>query len=605
MDSPKLENKNSLERGEKLQPDSDEVYKAMGVLRFFDATFSSIKLYPPDNPVVKKSVDSFYERIKEFLDEYEELIVRIEEFSFSYKGEIVFQDEEKKSSLPFFFFKDGMREISFHEGLDKKELRDFLEVIKEESELPLEDSDIVNSLWIKDFAHIRYFAIDEFLDTDIGKGGEETSHVDRKEFSKGSIGLTADDKIDLYKRSIALGLQLNPELKEEEDDENLENLINLPYHIAAACEGKTPELKSMLLECREMPPMVAMVNMLLEILFLEERHDQFSATLNVLNQCHKEVIYKSNFALASLILARIQELKDMFPRESEEKEKSLERILQKTKEESFMTFLKNLFLDGRIKDYDSFFQYLTLIGPNAIPLVGDIWEHSKDPFLLQKASTFLQEIGQKDISSLANIARENRVSLTKEIVAILGRIGGNKILPFLKNFSGYKHKAIRLEIIHALGKIRDKTVNKILIKFLSDEDGEVRTRAAMNLKYLGDKKTLDYVLQLAQEKDFKKRGKLEKKALLNFLAGTKSPEVSALLRSILKKWSIFSRSKQTETRLCAVSALEAMATPGAVDIIEEGTKIRNRIVRQACKLALSKIAPKKEYSQILMGEQGV
>lgn len=168
MDSPKLENKNSLERGEKLQPDSDEVNKAMGVLRFFDATFSSIKLYPPDNPVVKKSVDSFYERIKEFLDEYEELIVRIGEFSFSYKGEIVFQDEEKKSSLPFFFFKDGMREISFHEGLDKKELRDFLEVIKEESELPLEDSDIVNSLWAKDFAHIRYFAIDEFREKEIG-----------------------------------------------------------------------------------------------------------------------------------------------------------------------------------------------------------------------------------------------------------------------------------------------------------------------------------------------------------------------------------------------------------------------------------------------------
>jgi len=173
--------------------------------------------------------------------------------------------------------------------------------------------------------------------------------------------------------------------------------------------------------------MVAMVNLLFEILFLEERQDQFSATLNALYQCYKEVVHKSNFALASLILARIQELKGMLPGQSKEKEKSLEIILQKTKDESFIASLRELFLDGRIKDYDSFFQYLALLSPNSIPLVGDVWEHSEDPFLLQKASTFLQEIAQQNIAPVANIAREDKVSLTKEVVAILGRIGGRKI----------------------------------------------------------------------------------------------------------------------------------------------------------------------------------
>ncbi len=583
MDSLKLKNNNKL----KDPPDPEEVNKATGVLRYFDSAFSLIKIYPSDNHSVKKSIDTFYERITEFLDEYEKLTVIIEEFSFSYKGETVFQDEEKQNSLPFFFFKDGMRELSFHDGLEKRELKDFLALIKEESALPLEDSDIVNSLWAKDFAHLRYFAIDEFLDSDIGKGGEQST-TDIKEFSKGSISLTPEDKIELYKRSIALGLQLNPD-HEEEDDENLED-FNLPYHVAAAVQGETPELKSLLLENREIPSMVAMVNLLFEILFLEERHDQFSATLNVLYQCYKEVVHKSNFPLACLILARIQELKGMLPDQSEEKEKSLEIILQKTKDENFIASLKELFLDNHIKDYDSFFQYLTLLTPNSIPLAGDIWEHSKDPFLLQKASTFLQEIALQNIASVAKIATEDRVTLTKEVVAILGRIGGKQILPYLISFSDYQHKAIRLEIIHAMSKIKDKTTNKILISFLSDKDGEVRTRAAMSLKYYGDKATLNHVIQLAQEKDFTGKSKLEKKALLNFLAYTKNGKVSALLRSMLKKWSILSTSKQNETRLCAVSALETMATPEAVDIIKEGTKIRNKTIRNACNLALRRIA---------------
>ncbi|NIO49193.1 MAG: hypothetical protein GTN73_07135 [Candidatus Aminicenantes bacterium] len=599
MDSPKL--KTSLKPGQELL--SDELEKAAGILRCFDATFSSIKLYPADNPAAKKSIDSLYERMTEFLDEYEELVVSVGEFSFSYKGEILFQEEEKENSLPFFFFKDGLRQLSFHEGLKKSELKDFFELIREESTLSLEDSDIVNTLWAKDFAHIRYFAIDEFLDTDIGRGGEIGS-VDKKEFSKGSITLTADDKIDLYKRSIALGLQLNLDLKEEEDNKSLED-FNLPYHVAAACQGETPELKLMLSEFREMPPMVAMVNMLFEILFLEERLDQFSATLNVLNQCYKEIVHKSNFALASLILGRIQELKDMFQGQNEEKEKSLEIVLQNSKGESFIASLRKIFLDGQIKDYDSFFQYLRLIGPSAFPIVGDIWEYSKDPFLLEEASAFLHELGPKDLNSFIKTASVTRASLTKEIVVILGRIGGKKILPYLISLADLKHKAIRLEIIHALSKIKDKTANQILMKFLSDEDEEVRTRAAMNLKYLGDKTTLNQVIQLAQEKDFKSRSKHEKKAILSFLANTKNGEVIALLGSILKKWSIFSMSKQNETRLCAVSALRTMATPKAVDIIMEGTKIRNKMIRRACKLALKKIANKDKPNQTQTSEQSV
>ena len=597
MDPLKLNNVKKL----KELPDPDEVNKATGVLKYFDSAFSSIKLFPSDNPSVKKSMDSFYEKITEFLNEYEKLVVIIEEFSFSYKGETAFLGEERKNSLPFFFFKDGMRELTFYDGLEKRELKDFLELIKEESALPLEDSDIVNYLWAKDFAHIRYFAIDEFLDLDIGKGGERST-TDIKEFSKGSISLTPEDKIELYKRSIALGLQLNPDLGEEEDDKNLED-FNLPYHVEAACEGETPELKSMLLKNREISSMVAMVNLLFEILFLEETQDQFSATLNALYQCYKEVVHKSNFALASLILARIQELKGMLPGQSKEKEKSLEIILQKTKDESFIASLRELFLDGRIRDYDSFFQYLALLSPNSIPLVGDVWEHSEDPFLIQKASTFLQEIAQENIALVAKIAREDRVSLTKEVVAILGRIGGKKILPYLISFSDYQHKAIRLEIIHAVSKIKDKTTNKILIRFLSDENGEVRTRAAMNLKYRRDKTTLNHVIQLTQEKDFMSRGKLEKKALLSFLARSKNGEVSALLGSVLKKWSILSMAKQNETRLCAVSALETMATPEAMDIIKEGTKIRNKTIRDACNLALRRIAEKDKPNQTLKSKR--
>ena len=151
----------------------DEIRKAAGVVQHFQRAFSLMKMYPMDNPGIKEAIISFADRLKEFLDLYETLRIGIDEFSFSYQGEILFKDKLKKKSFPFLFFKDGMRELSFHQGLDEKEVQDFLETIKKDFDLPSDYSDVVSSLWEKDFAHIRYLVLNEFLDSDIRVGKEE------------------------------------------------------------------------------------------------------------------------------------------------------------------------------------------------------------------------------------------------------------------------------------------------------------------------------------------------------------------------------------------------------------------------------------------------
>jgi len=99
---------------------------------------------------------------------------------------------------------------------------------------------------------------------------------------------------------------------------------------------------------------------------------------------------------------------------------------------------------------------------------------------------------------------------------------------------------------------------------------------------------------LVQKKGFQKRNKMEKKALLLFLAMAQSTEVCAFLRSLFKKWRFFYRAKLNETRLCTVPALEAMATPEALMALRKGSKTRNKNIRHACKIALRKIAYKDE-----------
>lgn len=606
MNSLTPEDINILEYKKKFLPETIETKKTKEVLSLFSKALSSMKIYPSENPSVKSFFESFHEKMEAFLYEYEELKLTVEEFSFSFNGEKVFQEENKKTSLPFLFFKDGMRKLSFYKGLEKKELQDFLEIVKEDSDLPQEESDIVNSIWTKDFAFIRYFAHDEFLESNIGGEVKEIDYnINNEEFSKGKIELTEEDKEDIQERNAALGFQANASKEENKGkDINLED-VNLPFQLSTKRKDEDPELESLLEESRSTPPLTEMINLLFEILYLEERIDQFSATLNVLNQFYKEIIYNSNFTLASLILNRLQELKELFTGQSEEKMELLEKTIQNVRGESSIVYLKKLFLNNQIIDFDSFFQYLRLLGPNAIPLVGDIWEEAKEPIIRLKASNFLYKIGKKDISLLINIAKEHRVSLSKEVIVLLGRIGDKKAVSYLNEFICHKNKEIRLAVIYTLAKIGNGNNNRILIESLSDEDEEVRTRAAIALKYRGDETTFNLVLDLAKKKEFKEKSRLEKKVLLEFLATTKPEEAIALLESILKKKSFFSRSKQNETRLCTIPVLEAIASPEAQKTLEKGAQIRNKTISHASKFALKKIVRNLEFNKTLTGKQQI
>jgi len=517
-------------------PEAASIKRAKEVLNLFAKAFASMRIYPPENPTVESLINTFNEKIQKFLDEEEELKLIIDEFSITFKKETVFQDGQKKASLPFLFFKDGIRELAFYKGLDKEELQDFLKVIKDNADLPPDDSDIVNSLWIKDFPHIRYFAVDEFLDSEIGgegEGGEEVRfNIDKEELTKGKIKLASNDRKELRKRSVALGLNSTDIKGEEEDDKVTLEDISLPFQMSSGNGGESPVIESMLVEHRATPPMTEMVTLLFEILYMEDRIDAFSSILNILDQFYKEAVYKSLFALASLILNRLQELSDLFSGQFEEKKELIEKTLQNIKSESSLAYLKKLYINGQIADFDSFFRYLKLLGPSTIPLMADIWEETENPIIRLKASNFLYELGKKDIASLFNITKDHRIKLIKEVLGILGKIGDTKALPFLKKFVGHENKEVRLSVIHALETIHDERTNAYLIEFLSDRNGEVRTRAALGLKRCEDQTTISRLIQIAEKRDFKERLKKEKRVLLEYLAETQSQEVSTLLRSI-------------------------------------------------------------------------
>ena len=62
-----------------------------------------------------------------------------------------------------FFFKDGLRELTFKKGLPRDELEEFLKIIALDFDREAVDDDVVTLLWEKDFQNIQYIVDEAFL----------------------------------------------------------------------------------------------------------------------------------------------------------------------------------------------------------------------------------------------------------------------------------------------------------------------------------------------------------------------------------------------------------------------------------------------------------
>jgi len=108
------------EKIENLEEQASEegVKSAKALVQTFLQTVKGYRLYEAKHPILTK----FLERLKKDFDKYFEELpsfsLQISEHRLSYHGNVVYESEDVKESLAFLFYKDGVRELRFHKGLD-------------------------------------------------------------------------------------------------------------------------------------------------------------------------------------------------------------------------------------------------------------------------------------------------------------------------------------------------------------------------------------------------------------------------------------------------------------------------------------------------------
>ena len=95
----------------------EEIKEAKDLLQCIIKAKKTLRMYPDNNPVYVKTLDESHLKFKNFLDYKEAFTLKIKQNSIFYDAEQIYSSAEKEDNLALFFFKDGLRELTFKKGL--------------------------------------------------------------------------------------------------------------------------------------------------------------------------------------------------------------------------------------------------------------------------------------------------------------------------------------------------------------------------------------------------------------------------------------------------------------------------------------------------------
>ncbi len=521
----------------------------------------NLRIYPENNPVYVKTVDDIYARITGFLDYTDPLTLKFKQYEILFDGDVVYHNEEKEESLALFFFKDGVRELTFKKGIPRDEVEEFLRVLSVDFEREALDDDIVTLMWEKDFHYIQYVVDDAFLIDD--ETYEETAVSQIK-------GSSADTEGILKAYEDAIGTERAAKI-------NVVPLTN-------------DDLRSIIQEIENDPPdkTLNLIQVLFEMFFYAEGKAEYDELSQFMKSTLEYAIGRGNLETAVYTIRKIRSsIKEgLYDSNINIYLRGVEQFVNSAR---FINLLGEVLDNGVEFTNDLLYEFAVLLDKNAIPHLIYILGELKNISARRATINILSVVGKKDISLLARGLNDGRWYVVRNVIYILRQIGERNAIEHLTTAVRHPDKRVRKEAIRALGEMGSGDVLHILKGCLSDPDESVRITTVRAVGLIRTPLSKKILVDEIAEKSFREKSFNEKKEFFEVLSRWKDGDVIDLLVKILRRRAFFKRMKNDETRAAAAYCLGLMGVVNAMDHLIRLQGSNNRLLRENVRAAIKRI----------------
>lgn len=503
------------------------------IIKSLAKAVKAIQMYHVNHPSARNFYNPLYENMTAYLKEHPVIEYQIDQFRISNRGKAVYKAEEKETSIPFRLFRNGIRNISFVQGLSFHELIKFLKIISKVSK----DEDLALDLWEGDFEHINFYVVEE-----------EDEVIDYKvpDFTKMNVDYDAKLKEILTREDIDLSITIKPDLSPEE----------------------LQALKNQIAEAERTSAIPAAITTLIGYLDTEQVHEIINSLKELLELC----VDSRNFHDAIRIARKLDEYPDINP-------------IAKLETEQIIVSFKDVLNTAQEDIFNEFMSFINLFSKKSIPHLVRLMTFGKLKERLQKLRKAVAYIVQDDPTPFTELLQDHDIDVLINTIVTLGLIKSKETIDLLEPLMKHDNAAIRIEIIGVLTEM-DKA-GRIAI-YLNDDDEMVRIKALQSLTRL--KYTVIYydILRRIKSKAFHELDFAEQREYFNCLVANGGHEVIAQLKKMLLKWVFFKRKRYSILRKLSAMALAEIGTQHVLEILKRGAKRKSRDIRSACEMSLRK-----------------
>ena len=570
-----------------------ELAEVKAIMASLAKTGRSFKLYSRNNEIIVKFIGELYDKITAFLEKRDSIVFAIRPTQFLYSDEPVYENEDRNESFAFKLYKDGVRQIAFYQGLDKRELIDIIDIISTNFEsFQYADDDIVTLLWKHDFDKISYVVVEAFA--------EESTEEDRSEYKTNVDAIVNLVKTDVPPENAIRSARLSiddiviAQQKEEKEDDLLSAPPFTPStaaNIFAISEAEFQRVGGELTAMDTQSSVDDMVEVVFEIFEQEEKVEDMNDLVEVVLQLLDTYILSGDLRRVNALLKRLRYLEKPEYAPNFRFRGVITQIFGKLSDsnrlQQIMVHLNNNTIKGAQGDV---FTYFSLQDPRVVPvgldLLGEIQAVQTRRLVVD--SMILLAKGRPE--HFAGRLKSDKWFVVTDMLYALGKMGGEKALPYmLETFATTTHPRVRQEVIGSLRKYHTPPVREMMINSIDDPDPQIRALALRHLANARDTSVIQILSDKMAKKEFQEVALEEKKRYFTALAMIGGGQLTAFFRDHLTTRGLLNKVHLDEMRAGAAAALGIVGTPEAIQILEAGVQSTNKAIRESCTDVLRKL----------------
>ena len=533
------------------------------------------RLYEENNPVYQRFLGSLREAFRKVWGHEERLTVTVEESRLLVNTAEVYASGSRSDSLAFLLFKDGIREVTFFEGLEEAELERFLGVLHRARHVGPQGDDLLTILWEEELEFFRYHYVDLLAEgVEIPEPGK---------------GASAD------RLHAVLEDEMEPEAGEEDKPAEA-RAAEAPAKVSQ--EGFNPTLYS--LDPREMELLQREIELemtrdlrtdVLTALFdrLEERGrpGRQSEVLSIFRQLLPNFLGRGALEAAARVLEELRSLESRPEVFDEERAAQVADLVDELSAPETVDELVRALEDGSISPAPrQLSDFLTHLRAGALgPLV-----RASETISIKELQPVLQEavkgIAGRNRHVLVDLLSNADPVVVSGAIRLVGRLQVTEAAPALQDLLRHPEPAVRLAAVDAALTLRASIVAGALQDALADPEREVRIAAARTLGKLRYRPAAARFRSVISGKELRSADLSEKIAFFESYGELGDQKAVDLLDRLLNGKGLLGRREPVEIRACAALALGKVGTAEAMTALRRANRDDDPVVKSAVNRAL-------------------